>query len=238
MRRSFLALAATIALSLGTGRPAIAQRDQMVVNTAWLAKHLKDPNLVLLHVGERRASTTRMHIPGARFVELDDISVSEPRQQRSDARDADRRHRCATGSQRSASPTTRASSSTTATTGSRRRRASSSRSTTRGSARSTALLDGGMPAWIARRRHGHRRRAPPQRAGTARARSRIKPIVVDAAYVKAHIGNAGRLASSTAAPRRSTTASRGWTRWRGNGRTHRRREERSLHRDHRRQRST
>src|SRR3954471_12730245 len=51
VRRSSLVLTAVIAASLGIGRPAAAQRDRMLVNTAWLTKHLKDPNLVLLHVG-------------------------------------------------------------------------------------------------------------------------------------------------------------------------------------------
>ena len=62
--------------SLGLALPARAQRDQMLVTTAWLAQHLHDPNLVLLHVGgdgEYKA----MHIPGARFADMDDVSVSE-----------------------------------------------------------------------------------------------------------------------------------------------------------------
>ena len=48
----------------------------MVVNTAWLAAHLKDPNLVLLHVGDPDEYKAR-HIPGARFVSLSDIAVSD-----------------------------------------------------------------------------------------------------------------------------------------------------------------
>ena len=79
MRRSSVLLAA-IVISLGAGRPAAAQRDQILVSTAWLAKHLKDPNLVLLHVGSN-GEYGAMHIPGARFVDLDDISVSEHTQQ-------------------------------------------------------------------------------------------------------------------------------------------------------------
>jgi len=48
----------------------------MVVNTAWLAAHLKDPNLVLLHVGDPDEYKAK-HIPGARFVSLSDIAVSD-----------------------------------------------------------------------------------------------------------------------------------------------------------------
>ena len=62
--------------SLGLALPAGAQRDQILVTTTWLAQHLHDPNLVLLHVGgdgEYKA----MHISGARFADMDDVSVSE-----------------------------------------------------------------------------------------------------------------------------------------------------------------
>ncbi len=48
----------------------------MLVTPAWLAAHLHDANLVLLHVGQRDTYPAR-HIPGARFIELSDISVSD-----------------------------------------------------------------------------------------------------------------------------------------------------------------
>ncbi len=48
-----------------------------VVSVEWLASHLKDSNLVLLHVGEE-GEYGEGHIPGARYVELNDISL--PRQ--------------------------------------------------------------------------------------------------------------------------------------------------------------
>lgn len=48
----------------------------MIVSTSWLAEHLKDPNLVILHVGPP-AKYAASHIPGARFIELSDISVSD-----------------------------------------------------------------------------------------------------------------------------------------------------------------
>ena len=43
------------------------------VSTAWLANHLHDPNLVLLQVGQA-AQDKAAHIPGARFVHLDDVA--------------------------------------------------------------------------------------------------------------------------------------------------------------------
>ena len=55
-----------------TGRAA-APRDDLLVSTAWLAQHAADPDLVLLHVGDK-AGYDKAHIPGARFVNLRDIS--------------------------------------------------------------------------------------------------------------------------------------------------------------------
>lgn len=49
-------------------------REDMTVNVAWLSQHIKDPDLVLLHVGDP-AEYKEKHIPGARFVDLMDISA-------------------------------------------------------------------------------------------------------------------------------------------------------------------
>ena len=48
----------------------------MVVSAAWLASHAKDDNLVVLHLGVKTEYDTG-HIPGARFITLNDISVSD-----------------------------------------------------------------------------------------------------------------------------------------------------------------
>jgi len=45
----------------------------MLVQTEWLATHLSDKNLVVLHVGADRTSYNMGHIPGARFLALSDI---------------------------------------------------------------------------------------------------------------------------------------------------------------------
>ena len=55
---------------------AKSPRESLVVNTAWLAAHLDDPNLVLLHVGDKDEYAAK-HIPGARLVSLADISVTD-----------------------------------------------------------------------------------------------------------------------------------------------------------------
>jgi thiosulfate/3-mercaptopyruvate sulfurtransferase len=72
MRNRVLVLALLLAPALFAKSP----RESMVVNTAWLAAHLKDPNLVLLHVGDPDEYKAK-HIPGARFVSLSDIAVSD-----------------------------------------------------------------------------------------------------------------------------------------------------------------
>jgi len=51
-------------------------RQNLVVDAAWLKSHLADPDLVLLHVGDK-AEYEAAHIPGARFVSQQDISVSD-----------------------------------------------------------------------------------------------------------------------------------------------------------------
>jgi thiosulfate/3-mercaptopyruvate sulfurtransferase len=67
-------LSTAFALALAASSPAAPSRDALVVSTAWLAQHLKDPELVLLHVGDK-AEYDAAHIPGARFVNLRDISA-------------------------------------------------------------------------------------------------------------------------------------------------------------------
>lgn len=72
------ALAACTLPWVFTWQPLGAQpsRDALVVNAAWLAQHIKDPNLVVLHVGPK-ASYDSLHVPGAQFVDL--MNLSTPR---------------------------------------------------------------------------------------------------------------------------------------------------------------
>ncbi len=51
-----------------------AAREPIVVTVDWLAQHYKDPGIVLLQVGEK-AEYDKEHLPGARFIDLDDISL-------------------------------------------------------------------------------------------------------------------------------------------------------------------
>ena len=173
--------------SLGLALPARAQRDQILVTTTWLAQHLHDPNLVLLHVGgdgEYKA----MHIPGARYADMDDVSVSEhtaeglmlemPTAESLRERlqklgiSNDSRIVVYYGSDW-VSPSTRIVFTLDYA----------------GLGGQTSLLDGGMPAWV---REGGKvtDRLPTPRTGTL-SPLHIKPIVVNAAYVKQHIGRRG-----------------------------------------------
>jgi thiosulfate/3-mercaptopyruvate sulfurtransferase len=59
------ALASALTVSAASAQPA---RDQLVVSAAWLQQHTSDPDLVLLHVGAK-ATYDAGHIPGARYVD-------------------------------------------------------------------------------------------------------------------------------------------------------------------------
>ncbi len=56
------------------GRPAANPREALLTTTAWLAKHLGDPNLVVLHVGDAQEYAAE-HIPGALLVSMRDVSA-------------------------------------------------------------------------------------------------------------------------------------------------------------------
>jgi thiosulfate/3-mercaptopyruvate sulfurtransferase len=58
----------------GADAQGAATAAPLTVDSKWLTAHLRDPNLVLLHLGEKPEYAAG-HIPGARFVELRDIVV-------------------------------------------------------------------------------------------------------------------------------------------------------------------
>ena len=76
MRRLLIPAVAFLALAFAA--PAHAQsadpRAGLLVTPRWLNEHLKDANLVLLHVGPREGYPAK-HIAGARFVEMSDVSA-------------------------------------------------------------------------------------------------------------------------------------------------------------------
>ena len=65
-----------ILASLALAAPAAAGglREQLVVSPGWLARHLRDPNLVILQVGDKTGYEVG-HIPRSRLVSLADFSA-------------------------------------------------------------------------------------------------------------------------------------------------------------------
>ena len=53
-----------------------SMRSEMIVSSAWLAAHLSDVNVVILHVARARVHYDEGHIPGARFVAWDEITAT------------------------------------------------------------------------------------------------------------------------------------------------------------------
>ena len=188
MRLSLLPL--TVVAVVSSAGPSAAQqspRDAMLVSSAWLAQHREDPNLVLLHVGDPKEYEQK-HIPGARFVRLQDISVSD----RSDTGlvlempktdslrvllerlgISDKSRIVVYYGSDWVSPTTRVAFTLDyAGLGSR-----------------TSVLDGGMQAWIAAGQPTTNV-VPEARSGKLSA-LHVQPLVVTKDYVKAHLGSAG-----------------------------------------------
>src|SRR5947208_4566178 len=57
-------------------QPSPQVREHMLVSTNWLAGHLTDATVVILHVARERADYDAGHIPGARFLAVDQITVT------------------------------------------------------------------------------------------------------------------------------------------------------------------
>jgi thiosulfate/3-mercaptopyruvate sulfurtransferase len=75
MRKSLFA--ALLILTGVAGAHAATPRDALVVNSSWLAGHLTDKDLVILHVGSE-AGYKAGHIPGARLVDGKILQVNTP----------------------------------------------------------------------------------------------------------------------------------------------------------------
>jgi len=185
---ALLSCAVVAAPSAMPAQMALAPSAPVVVSTEWLAKHLKDPDLVLLHVGEK-AEYDAGHIPGARYVRLDDVSVTShdhanglmlemPQPDSLRARlealgISDRSRVVVYYGNDWVSPATRVIFTLDYA----------------GLGASAALLDGGMQAWKTEGRP-LTTDAPRQSRGQLAA-LRVKPIVVDASWVKSRLGSPG-----------------------------------------------
>jgi thiosulfate/3-mercaptopyruvate sulfurtransferase len=61
---------------VASAAPPPQVRTNMLVSTTWLAQHLKDADIVILHVSRDRKAFDEGHIPGARFIALTDIAIT------------------------------------------------------------------------------------------------------------------------------------------------------------------
>jgi thiosulfate/3-mercaptopyruvate sulfurtransferase len=162
-------------------------RESLVVTPAWLAQHLHDPNLVLLHVSDKEGYDAA-HIPGARYVSMSDLSISNhtPKGLMLEMPPADelKKHLEALGISDDSrvvvyygedwvSPSTRILFTLDYA----------------GLGAHSSLLDGGQDAWVAN--GGAVTKEVPAAKPGELAPLKTKPIVVDAAFVNAHIGAKG-----------------------------------------------
>lgn len=163
-------------------------RASITVPTSWVADHLKDPDLVLLHVGEK-SEYDAAHLPGARYVTLQDISVSDRTspgglvlEMPAPADLHDRLAALGIGDRSRVvvyfgndwiSPSTRLMFTLDyAGLGGR-----------------SALMEGGMQQW---KREGRSLTADvPAPRAAALSPLEVRPLIVDAAWVSAHVGKSG-----------------------------------------------
>jgi thiosulfate/3-mercaptopyruvate sulfurtransferase len=180
MRKELLFLLLLFAVPVLAASP----RDAMVVDAGWLRAHLHDANLVLLHVGDK-AEYDAKHIPGAVLVSLKDISISDHTGKglmlEMPPADELRKDLEALGISDASrvvvyygkdwvSPSTRIIFTLDyAGLGAR-----------------ASLLDGGMPAWI-EAGNDTTNAVPAVKKGSLSSPLKLKPLVVDAEYVKSHL---------------------------------------------------
>lgn len=162
-------------------------RDALVVSTSWLAQHLKDPNLVVLFIGDDN-EYNKAHIAGSYNVQMEDFAVDDM---------------SPTGLMLQVLPTDslRARLGAFGITDRSRIVVYAGKDflpwATRlvltldyaGLGSSTSLLDGGSQAWVKEGRAVTD--VVPQKRQSTLAALQLKPIIVDADFVKTHVGKPG-----------------------------------------------
>jgi thiosulfate/3-mercaptopyruvate sulfurtransferase len=78
LRATLVAALLLSCISAFAADPTPKVRTEMLVSTTWLAEHLNDPNVVILHIGSDRAAYDAGHIPGARFLATKEFIKSDP----------------------------------------------------------------------------------------------------------------------------------------------------------------
>ncbi len=74
----FLVISVTSCLAFQEQSKPQTQRESILVTPTWLAGHLNDPKLVILHVATTRRDYMNGHIPGARFLWVGTMAASTP----------------------------------------------------------------------------------------------------------------------------------------------------------------
>ena len=185
-------LAVAFASVIGASARAQAARltrSDLVVTSDWLATQLKNPKLVLFHIGEK-AEYDAGHIPGARFLQLQDISspmtrdttalalemlpADQLRERLEQLGISDDSRIVVYFGNDWLSPSTRVLLTLQYA----------------GLGAKASLLDGGMPEWKKSNRPLTTDVPPPPKPGKLTARP-TQPIVVDADFVKSHIHTTG-----------------------------------------------
>ena len=76
-RTTLCVLLLTLCLPAIAATEAGAVRPEMIVSAQWLAEHLNDPKVVVLHVAQKRSDYEAGHIPGARLLLFEDFMEGE-----------------------------------------------------------------------------------------------------------------------------------------------------------------
>lgn len=192
MRAVLAVLMLMLALPAWAGTP----REKLVVGPAWVAARLADPDLVILQVGDKAGYDTG-HIPGARLISLADIAAPSTGPdslilQMPDP-EALRARLMALGvSDRSkivVYPTREGIQSATRVVFTL---------DAAGLGQRTRMLEGGLAAWTAN--GGKTSTEVPTIAPGRLSALKMRPLVVDAAFVKAHAGAPGYAVVDARAP--------------------------------------
>jgi thiosulfate/3-mercaptopyruvate sulfurtransferase len=176
-----------VLLAVPSSDHAAGPRDALLVSAAWVAQHLDEPNLVLLHVGQR-ADYDAGHIRGARYAALSAIARSA-----GDAGGLMLEMLSATELEGALESLGISDSSRVVVyyAGDWVTPATRVLFTLQyaGLGDRASLLDGGLEAW---KRAGHALAADPPstRAGTL-SPLKLQPLVVDAGHVRAQLGRPG-----------------------------------------------
>ena len=74
--RTLIRVTFVCSLLMATSILFASPRQALVVSSDWLKQHISEPDLVLLHVGDK-AGYEVGHLPGARLASMSDVSVSD-----------------------------------------------------------------------------------------------------------------------------------------------------------------